>query len=167
MKDRISALLIHQQAEPLHALDEALTSQSIQTTRARSCREAGPLLNGTNPPHLVFTDTTLPDGSWAEVIMLAMKATAPVNVIVVGRGIDTRFYVEAIEAGAYDFVVPPFTAADLAHVVRCAVDNVLARREALAHAEQSPQKLLFPPLVPSNLPVREETDHQLSRTTRA
>jgi FixJ family two-component response regulator len=54
-------------------------------------------------------------------------------VIVVARVVDTRFYVEAIEAGAFDFIVPPFNAADLAYVVRCAVDNVLARRARLPH----------------------------------
>jgi DNA-binding NtrC family response regulator len=167
MKNSISALLVHQQAEPLRALDQALKSQSIQTTRARSCREVRLFLGGANPPHLVFTDITLADGSWAKVIALAAKAAVPVNVIVVGHGVDTRFYVEAIEAGAYDFVVPPFAAADLAHVVRCAADNVLARREALAHAERSPQKLLFPPFLPSSLHVREEAEHQHARITHA
>jgi DNA-binding NtrC family response regulator len=162
MKNRISALLVHQQAEPLRALDQALTSQSIQTTRARSCREAGLFLNGANPPHLVFTDTTLPDGSWAEVIALAAKATIPVNVIVVGRGVDTRFYVEAIEAGAYDFVVPPFAAPELAYVVQCAADNVLACREALARAQQSPQKLLFPPSLAIRFAEERGTENRLA-----
>jgi FixJ family two-component response regulator len=79
---------------------------------------------------LVFTDPQLPDGTWADIVVMAEKAKLPVNVIVVARLVDTRFYVEAIETGAFDFLAPPFNATDLAYVVRSALDNVAARRAA-------------------------------------
>ena len=88
------------------------------------------MLGGMNPAPLVFTDTQLPDGTWADVLALAQKAKLPVNVIVVARVVDTRFYVEVIETGAFDFLAPPFNATDLAYVVRSAMDNVVARRAA-------------------------------------
>ena len=50
------------------------------------------------------------------------------------RVVDTRFYVQAIETGAFDFLAPPFTATDLAYVVRSALDNIVARRGARSHA---------------------------------
>ena len=61
------------------------------------------------------------------------------NVIVVARVVDTRFYVEAIETGAFDFLAPPFTATDLAYVVRSALDNVTARRTrpSASHQQES------------------------------
>ena len=49
---------------------------------------------------------------------------------VVARVVNTRFYVEAIETGAFDFLAPPFVATDLAYVVRNALDNIVARRGA-------------------------------------
>jgi two-component system response regulator PilR (NtrC family) len=156
MKPEITALLVYDQAEPLGALQVTLEGQSVGTTRAVTCREASRLLWGANPPLLVFTDATLPDGSWAEVVALAARAPVPINVIVVGRGVDTRLYLEALEAGAYDFIAPPFSVTDLAYVVRCAADSASARREALTRAEQSPQKLLFSTSLASGLPASEE-----------
>jgi DNA-binding NtrC family response regulator len=144
MQERLSALLVHQQPEPLRALALALERQGVETARAQSCREARRILSGANPPHLVFTDTALPDGLWGDVLALAAQAPQPVNVIVVARLVDTRLYVEAIEAGAFDFLAPPFTTADLAHVVRCAADSVLGRREAQARGDESAVGKLFP-----------------------
>jgi len=86
------------------------------------------------PRPLVFTDTELRDGTWTDILAVAERAACPVNVVVVARVVDTRFYVEAMEAGVFDFIVPPFNATDLAHVVRCAADNVLARRVAHSRA---------------------------------
>jgi FixJ family two-component response regulator len=51
-----------------------------------------------------------------------------------GEEIDTKLYVSVIEAGAFDFMAPPFEALDLAHVVRCAADNALARRQAATNS---------------------------------
>jgi DNA-binding NtrC family response regulator len=144
MRERLSALLIHQQPEPLRSLRLALERQGVETARARSCQEAWRILSGADPPHLVFTDRALADGLWTDVLALAARAPRPVNVIVVARLVDTRLYVEAIEAGAFDFLAPPFTTADLAHVVRCAADNVLGRREAQGHADESAMGRLFP-----------------------
>ena len=98
------------------------------------------MLGGLNPAPLVFTDTQLPDGTWADILALAEKAKLPVNVIVVARVVDTRFYVEAIETGAFDFLAPPFNATDLAYVVRSAMDNVVARRAAPARAALNAQE---------------------------
>ena len=97
------------------------------------------MLGGLNPAPLVFTDTQLPDGTWADILAEAETAAQPVNVIVVARVVDTHFYLEAIATGAFDFLAPPFMAADLAYVVRGALDNVVARRGArppTVHAEE-------------------------------
>lgn len=148
MTRRLTALLVQAQSESFDTLRRRLEAQAFQTVHAQNCREAKPILAGTHPPHLVFTDETLPDGTWADVTALVTKARVPVNVIVVGRAVDTRFYIEVIEAGAFDFVVPPFETADLTHVTRVAADNVIARREAKARTESSPQRALFSTLLP-------------------
>jgi DNA-binding NtrC family response regulator len=128
MKEEISALLIHDEPEPLDALDLELASQSVKTRRARTCQEAVHVLAGADPPHLIFTDTTLPDGSWDDVLSLAAKAAEPISVIVVARFVDIKVYIDTLERGACDFITPPFMAPDLAHVVRCAVENVRGGR---------------------------------------
>ncbi len=130
MNERNSALLVHHNSETLSTLQGALERLGMQTIHAESRAQAQRLLGGRNPVPLVFTDTQLPDGTWADIVAVAGKAKLHVNVIVVARVVNTRFYVEAIESGAFDFLAPPFNATDLAYVVRSAQDNVIAQRTA-------------------------------------
>jgi DNA-binding NtrC family response regulator len=111
----------------------------MRLLHAKSLAEAKRKLSGLNPVPLVFTDTGLPDGTWTDLLAIANKATRPVNVIVVARLVDTRLYVEAIEAGAFDFLAPPFGATDLAYVVRSALDNAATRRSSRVLAVPPPQ----------------------------
>ncbi len=134
MKEAASALFVHHESEPLRTLEKALEGQSVKVCHASNCQEASRLLQDSNPPYLVFTDTTLLDGTWADVLGLAGKAPATVNVIVVAHFPDMRLYVEVIQNGAFDFLAPPFVPSDLAHVVRCALENVVSRRHGQAHA---------------------------------
>jgi DNA-binding NtrC family response regulator len=142
MTDRITALLVHQNSETLAILRGALERQGMRILQAESRAAAKRMLSGLNPAPLVFTDTHLPDGTWADILAVAENAKRPVNVIVVARLVDTRFYVEAIETGAFDFIAPPFNATDLAYVVRSAVDNIAARRATHALAAQTAEKAL-------------------------
>ena len=128
----IFALVLHAPTESLGGLKLDLENQSISVRCLESLEEALPALHGTKPPHLVFTGTTLPDGNWADVVNLAVKASRPVNVIVMARLVDMGLYVETMGRGAFDFIVLPLTRHELVHVVRCATDNVIRRREAQA-----------------------------------
>ena len=80
---------------------------------------------GECPPHVVFTDTQLPDGTWSDVLAVAKKSPAPVHVVVISRHVDMYLYLENMEKGAYDFMVSPIEALELKHVLRCAAANVL------------------------------------------
>jgi DNA-binding NtrC family response regulator len=130
MQERIAALLVHDRAEPMGFIRRALEAQFIDTQSVRTCHEAFQTLWGHQPPHLILADARLPDGSWEDVVRLATEAPAPVNVIVVAEVVDIAFYLEVIQRGAFDFIVPPMPLPDFNHVVRSAVDNALRRREA-------------------------------------
>jgi DNA-binding NtrC family response regulator len=143
MTEKTKALLVHHNSETLAILKGALERQGMHIIHAESRAQAKRLLGGLNPVPLVFTETQLPDGTWADILAAAEKASRPVNVIVVARVVDTRFYVEAIETGAFDFLAPPFNATDLAYVVRSALDNVVARRAAQPHATPTEEEALF------------------------
>jgi DNA-binding NtrC family response regulator len=144
MTERITALLVHQNSETLATLKLALERQGMRVLQAGSRAVAKRMLGGLNPAPLVFTDTQLPNGTWADILAVAEQAKRPVNVIVVARLVNTRFYVEAIETGAFDFIAPPFNATDLAYVVRSAVDNAVARRATQALATRTVEKALVP-----------------------
>jgi DNA-binding NtrC family response regulator len=129
MKETVRALLVQARRDPLDALRMALEEQSIGIFTARNCAEAALALLSNCPPHMVFTEIQLADGDWADVLALAGKAAAPVNVIVVAPFVDVGFYVRAIERGAFDFIVPPLSDPELLHVVRIAAENALSRRQ--------------------------------------
>jgi DNA-binding NtrC family response regulator len=127
-----TALLLHEQEEPMAALTATLGELGMRTIRARNCAHAEQLMAGVDAPLLLFCDSVLPDGTWADALKLAGRAPVPVNVIVVARFVNIRFYVEVIERGAFDFVTPPFVTSDISHVVRCAAANLVDRRVAQA-----------------------------------
>lgn len=132
MKEEISAILLHQPTESQRQLKQALEERSIKVNWLRNYGEALPLLRKVDPPHLVFTEASLPDGTWADVAKLALDALKPVKVIVVSRLINMRLYVETMTGGAFDFIVPPMTRDELAHVLAGAVDSVLNLRRTHA-----------------------------------
>jgi CheY-like chemotaxis protein len=134
VSEQISTLLLHELGESHDALKSALEAQSVEVRSLRSLQEALPLLTGPHPPHLIFTQPKLPDGIWADVVRLAMKAPKPVDVIVVARPANAGLYLQAITGGAFDFIVAPLTGYQLTHVLRCAIESVLTRREVQARA---------------------------------
>lgn len=131
MNDRFSVLLVYDRPQPLESLKGALKDLSVETCSVRSCEEAQRLVPQAQP-HLIFTDTSLPDGSWADVVEMAEKASSPVNVIVVGANQDTGLYLSALEGGAFDFVLPPFERQALDFVVESARYDVRRRRQGQA-----------------------------------
>jgi len=130
MRERIRALLVHDRPEPMGFIRRALECQAIETQSVRTCQEAHQTLWENQPPPLVLADTRFSDGSWEDVVQLAASAPAPVNVIVVSEAVDIALYLEVIQRGAFDFIVPPMPLADLDHVVRSAADNALRRRQS-------------------------------------
>jgi DNA-binding NtrC family response regulator len=123
---------LHRPTESQRLLKQALEGRSIKVNWLTYCREALPLVREVDPPHLVFTEAALPDGTWTDVVKLPREALKPVKVIVVSRLIDVRLYVETMAGGAFDFIVPPMAADELAHVLACAVESVLNLRQTQA-----------------------------------
>jgi DNA-binding NtrC family response regulator len=158
MKESIRALLIQARPDPLNALRLALEEQSINVFTAKNCAEAVLVLWSDCPPHLVFTEIQLADGNWMDVLKLAAKASAPVNVIVVAPFADVSFYVQAIERGAFDFIVPPLSDPELRHVVRIAAENALSRSRKLAAVLPSDSLIAAPQ------PENVESEHPVAGT---
>jgi DNA-binding NtrC family response regulator len=119
MGSGIRALLVHDEKGPLTELRALLQRQGLETAQAHSCADAAEALSCIQPPDLVFTDTVFKDGTWADIERLAKKAALP--VIVVSPFVDLPLYLDVLERGAADFIVPPFRDADIAYVVKGAL----------------------------------------------
>ena len=130
MKPKITALLVHHRSDRFYTLQLVLEALSIRVIRARSAMEAEKQLCETPCPHLVLSDTVLPDGNWMDVLDVAAKALEPVNVIIVSSMADTRLYLDTMDQGAYDFMTDSFTIPQIVHILKCAIDNVGRRRDS-------------------------------------
>ena len=107
----------------MHEVRNLLIRQGVDTLRVRDCGQAASALCFQTPPVLVFTATDLPDGTWEDVLKLSANVRAPVKVVVVSRVVDVSLYLDVLEGGGFDFVVPPFYPTEVAHIVRCATQG--------------------------------------------
>ena len=95
-------------------------------------------------PHLVLLDLQLPDGHGLDLLPALDETTPEADVIVMTGMDDLSVAIEAMRAGAYDFLAKPLEPDALREVVeRCFKDQV-ARRTASAAPEtgMKPQRLI-------------------------
>jgi two-component system response regulator AtoC len=123
-----------------------LHREGFTVTLARSLHEArGALAKGT--PELVVLDRRLPDGDGLSFLQ-EVKAQAPgAAVVMVTAHGDIASAVDAVRAGAADYIAKPVELADLVLRARRAVDaGRLKDRLETAEAELSGRRRLIPPV---------------------
>jgi DNA-binding NarL/FixJ family response regulator len=120
MTKDILALLVFAESDSSQTLQRALQRQSVRTMRVRTCNEARQFMERETRPDIIFSDVSVADGTWADVLKMARKERTPAEVVVVSRLPNTKLYIEVMERGGFDFMAPPFAQADLAHVVESA-----------------------------------------------
>ena len=108
------------------ALGNILSEAGIHVRLVQSCAEARRALKVSSVPAALFTDMSLPDGTWADILDLAVAGERQVPVIVVSRVVDINLYINALEQGATDFIVPPFFYQDVLHVLKCSTSAGVA-----------------------------------------
>jgi DNA-binding NtrC family response regulator len=123
MNKEILALLVFAEPESSKGLKEELQLQSVRTCQVHTCTEAKVFINQEAKPDIIFSDTAVPDGTWADVLRMARKEHPKAEVVVVSRFPDTKLYIDVMERGGFDFMAPPFSRTEVAHVVeRATVD---------------------------------------------
>ena len=128
-------------------LERIFLSYGMRVRRTHSCREACSALREPAPPSVTVTDLALPDGNWTNIVRPANAAPTLTAVIVVSRPLDVRLYLDVLDSGAHDFVVPPFSPSGLAYIIRG-----VAGRIELAHHLLS-RNWAFPDLGKNSLTV--------------
>ncbi|HEV2423935.1 MAG TPA: response regulator [Terriglobia bacterium] len=123
MKTPRSVLLVHNDPHSFRGLEEMLHEGEVRTTRAHQCAQAFRLLEQAAPIDLVLTDVTLPDGTWKDVVGMVQETAKDTPVIVMSRVVSMKLYLDTQDAGAADFIVPPMTPRDLAHVLTAAMQR--------------------------------------------
>lgn len=131
----IVALLVHNDEQPFDELQRRLKELNISSLHLRTFIEVKYFLKRLRHPALIFTDATLPDGTWADVVDAAKTATLSCPVIVVSRFVDLSLYREALQRGAADFIVAPFTTRELESVIHAAMAKSDGGREPPSAAQ--------------------------------
>jgi DNA-binding NtrC family response regulator len=132
MELRGKALLVHRDDGVFHELRQALQSLGLEAVRVSGCQELQSRLQGVGEFLTVFTEATLPDGGYRDVCRIASQPRMPLPVIVVSPFVDMNLYLDSMESGASDFIVPPFLCTDIAYVVMTAISDRLPRRLAVS-----------------------------------
>lgn len=144
MHPELSALIITSSMPMMASLRRHLEDLSVKVSSVQTCGEALFYLWSDSPPHVVFTDTQLPDGTWSDVLSVAKKSSSSVSVVVVSRLADTHLYVETMDRGAYDFMVSPLGLAEVEHVLRCAATHAADRRRRGVRSKAAPVDPVWP-----------------------
>lgn len=133
MKGKVFALIVHERPEPCQSLKPVLKRLGVDTFSIGSCEEAEHLLEQTHP-HLLFTDTKLPDGTWIDVLNLAEDVPVPICTIVVTSSRDPELLEAARNYGAFDCVSPAFNTEAFSNLIRRAISFVRVGRERQARS---------------------------------
>jgi DNA-binding NtrC family response regulator len=120
MTKAILALLVSAEADQSQGLQRELQRQSVKIRQVRTCTEAKQFIEREEKPDIIFSDASVPDGTWADVLRMARNEKTAAEVVVVSRLPNTKLYIDVMDAGGFDFIAPPFSQAEIAHVVQAA-----------------------------------------------
>ncbi len=124
-------LLCDDEPALLFTLDEALAPRGYRTVTARSAEEALPRLDEADA---VVTDLAMGAMSGLDLVRAARSHDPSLPVILLTARGSERVAVEAMKAGAYDYLTKPFGIEELRLVVARAVEASSLRRDARRHA---------------------------------
>jgi len=134
-------LVVDDEASIVDMLSIVFGKEGYRVATARSCAEGLSRLESVLPD-LVLTDVKMPDGSGFEILKRTRELAPAVPVVMITAYTTTKAAIEALKAGAYDYISKPFDVEELKHVVgralerkRLADENVALRQkiEKTAH----------------------------------
>jgi DNA-binding NtrC family response regulator len=122
-------LIVDDEEAARYGIRRALSSFNYRVDEAGSVEEARARM-GAGGPDLLLLDVNLPGQSGLEFLaeLAAAGDASPLVVMITAYGSE-RMAVEAIKAGAYDYLSKPFEVEDLRLVVKNALETVRLRRE--------------------------------------
>src|SRR6185503_1365673 len=118
-------VIVEDDAQIRRFVRTSLEAESYRVAEAET-RRRGAIEAGTRKPDLVIVDLGLPDGSGIDVIR-DVRAWSNVPILVLSARVDERDKIDALDAGAVDYLTKPFGTGELLARVRA-----MLRRSARA-----------------------------------
>lgn len=124
----LNLLLVDDDVDALQALKMGLEGKDLHIHAVSSYKESMHHLEEKHPD-VVVTDLKLKDGSGLEILQHVKEHLPKIEVIIITAFGSVESAVEAIRAGAADYLVKPFRIADLKRLIKRIGENVILRRE--------------------------------------
>jgi DNA-binding NtrC family response regulator len=128
MTEKPSILVVEDEAKMRRLLELELADQDFRAQTVPDAETALKLLN-TNQFDLIVTDLKLPGMSGIEFLQAVKRANAAIPIIIMTAFGTVESAVEAMKIGASDYVLKPFSLAELVLVIRKELDSRQLREE--------------------------------------
>ncbi|MBI2370899.1 MAG: sigma-54-dependent Fis family transcriptional regulator [Deltaproteobacteria bacterium] len=152
MADRI--LIVDDDPDMQFVLGEALRQAGYQVEAATSA-EAGLEALRARPTELVILDVRLPGMSGLEAVPRVKELVPEAPIIIMTAHGRRELALEAIQRGAYDFFVKPFSLPDLKVVVQRALERRALEGEVRQLRERLGERYEFARIIGQSPPMRE------------
>jgi DNA-binding NtrC family response regulator len=139
-------LIIEDEAKMRRLLELNLGDDGFKTVSAGDA-ETGLELLVSETVHLVLTDLKLPGMSGLEFLQLAKQQNHALPIVVMTAFGSVETAVEAMKAGASDYVLKPFSLAEMRMVVHKELDHSRLREENRSLREALGQKFSHPNII--------------------
>jgi DNA-binding NtrC family response regulator len=139
-------LIIEDEAKMRRLLELNLGEDGFKTLSAGDA-ETGLKLLDSEPVHLVLTDLKLPGMNGLEFLNSAKRQNPALPIVVMTAFGSVETAVEAMKAGASDYVLKPFSLAEIQMVVHKELDNSRLREENRSLREALGEKYSHPNIV--------------------
>ena len=139
-------LIIEDEAKMRRLLELNLGEDGFKTLSAGDA-ESGLKLLDSEPVHLVLTDLKLPGMNGLEFLHIAKQQNQFLPIVVMTAFGSVETAVEAMKAGASDYVLKPFSLAEIRMVVHKELDNSRLREENRSLREALGEKFTHPNIV--------------------
>jgi DNA-binding NtrC family response regulator len=148
-------LIIEDEAKMRRLLELNLGEDGFKTLSAGDAETGLKLLDSEPAVHLVLTDLKLPGMNGLEFLRLAKQqnSTLPIVVMTAFGSVETA--VEAMKAGASDYVLKPFSLAEMRMVVHKELDNSRLREENRSLRQALGEKYSHPNIVAASTKMQE------------
>ena len=149
-------LIIEDEAKMRRLLELNLGEDGFKTLSAGDAETGLKLLDSEPAVHLVLTDLKLPGMNGLEFLRLAKQQNSSLPIVVMTAFGSVETAVEAMKAGASDYVLKPFSLAEMRMVVHKELDNSRLREENRSLRQALGEKYSHPNIVAASTKMQEE-----------
>ncbi|MCK7545617.1 sigma-54 dependent transcriptional regulator [Marinobacter bryozoorum] len=133
---RSQILIVDDEKSFVRSMAFALSEAGFHTRSAHTGEDALTLL-ADEPADLVLLDLRLPGMHGMEVLAEVTRLYPGLPVIMISAHGDTRAAVQAVKAGATDYLTKPFALDELLHIIDTVTDRARMREELDYHRQRS------------------------------